>query len=371
MGSLTIGYGLIRDETTWTVLKKLVDECGLPLRFSETDAEYVLYSPDDSVVHTVVIFRGAVPPTADRDQATNDGWKDDFETNYKAEVVRAIRGCQRDGSQKVAVVGSEGMEYIGCTHDFCDKTTWWQNSQRVSDEVLVDSGDGLTFASAHTGWIDLYHGNVYEELSVRGSAPHAFAVSVEVDGVPQIERKAFAPSGGDYETDHTTGRITFFVSQTGKTVSASYSYATDNEWSLTGAEGMVLELRYAEIQFAQDLQLLGGIVMDYWLGDTVAAQVRYDSVKQVIYESRGNYPIIKSFGGATRGVHQDIQVFPMTYMGVKRIFFDPAKAAANNGCTKITARLVDHDDQPVECVGELATATFYGLWRFEHECCRT
>ena len=309
----------------------------------------------------------------------------DFEANHKNESQEAASAddamvlgyagrvkspsvvSQTDGAQRVAVVGREGIEYIRATHDFCDRTTWWHHSLWVVDEALVDSGDGLTFNSAYQGWIDLYHGKVYEENSAREEAPHKYLAVVTVDGIEKVGRKPFAPGGGDYTIDYRSGKITFFASQSGKTVLASYSHSTDNEWVLESPEGMVLELQYAEIQFTQDLDLRGAILMSYWIGDMLVGLSRYDNVKQIIYEAKGNNPPVKPFGGVQRGLQCEMQVFPMTYMAVRRIFADPDKAAENNGATRVCFSILDHDDNPVECGGEAAVGTFYGVWRAESE----
>lgn len=316
-----------------------------------------------------------------------DAEADDFEANHKVgsqgaasaddAMVLGYAGrirspsvvSQTDGAQKVAIVGREGVEYIRATHDFCDATTWFQHSTRVTDGAMTDSGDGLTFESPHVRWIDLYHGKVHEEVSTREEVDHKYRVVVQVDGTEKTGRKPFAPSGGDYTIDYKTGKVAFFASQAGKVVRASYSYATDNEWVLVSQPDMALELQYAEIQFTQDLVLKGAILMTYWIAGTCVGVSRYDTVLQIIYEAKGNNPIVKPVGGPLRGISNEMQIFPMTYMAVRRIFSDPFKAMRNNGATEVRFSILDHDDQSVECEGEAAVGTFYGVWRSEAECC--
>lgn len=333
---------------------------------SEIRSSEIVTSLDSSSTYADDCFIVFKDPLSSSDELLLDG----IIESHSGEPYPIIEPAfQHDRAQKVAIVGREGVEYIRATHDFCDATTWYPHSVRVTDEAMNDSGDGLTFTSPRPNWIDLYHGKVHEEIDTRQLVDHEYLVVVKVDDVEKVIRKPFAPSGGDYTIDYKTGRITFSISQAGKTVTVSYSYATDNEWVMTSRPGQVLELQYAEIQFTQDLDLKGAILMSYWIGDTMVGLIRYDTVLQIIYEAKGNNPVVKPFGGASRGLSNEMQIFPMTYMAVRRVFYDVDKAIEHSGATEVHFSILDYDDQPVECGGEAAVGTFYGVWRSEAECC--
>src|SRR5574343_1977900 len=72
----------------------------------------------------------------------NDGVKDLINTD----AIRLILGIteeslprQPDGVPKFAESPRDGSEWVIGTHNFCDPTTWFGDSIRVNNEVLVDS----------------------------------------------------------------------------------------------------------------------------------------------------------------------------------------------------------------------------------------
>jgi len=181
---------------------------------SETEVEIVfkdaLDAADEAVLQAIIAAHSGAPP-ADGPE-TSDGVP-----------IFAIDGAQADKATRVAVVGRLGKEVIYATHDFTDPTSWYSESVRVEDEVLKDSGDGLTFASIHESWVDMTHGKVFDEDAVAAEVEHRYSVAVTVDDVALVERAPFETVGGDFDVDYVSGKVTFFVAQAG-TVKATYSY---------------------------------------------------------------------------------------------------------------------------------------------------
>jgi len=243
----------------------------------------------------------------------------------------------------------EGSSLVVVTHNWCDPTSWYTQSERVDDEELTTSDD-LTFSSAHENWIDLTHGKIYREDLIAAS----YVPVVKVDGVVKEERAPWATSGGDYSVDYATGEVTFFESQAGKTVTASYSYANGSLFIIAPAAGKRLWVEYSEVQFSKDIDLKSNTYFQPWAynpadpPNKIAASdpTTYKTLDNYIEEANGTYPAIPAMGG-TRGFSQDRLTFPFKYGTVKEL-----KSSLG---VEIRVRLEDN----VPYGGEYGTATFY------------
>jgi len=140
-------------------------------------------------------------------------------TSSQGSVVFSLEKRQKDEAPLVALQGRIGSETIYATHNFCDETTWYNGSVRVTSASLVQSGSiwyhsGVGFG---TPWIDMYHGKVYDEeglaedqfifASANGEVGHGYTVHVLVDGTEKQQRAAFHASGGEYTVNYASGAI--------------------------------------------------------------------------------------------------------------------------------------------------------------------
>lgn len=269
----------------------------------------------------------------------------------------------------VATGPREGSEVIYATHNFCNKTTWYEGSVRVSDEVLTDSGDGLKWGSAHTFWIDMVHGRVMDEDALRQDISHGYLVVVTVDGVAKTQREAYEEDGGDFSVNYATGEVTFFASQSGKTVLTTYSYASSSEWILRPEAGKDLDLEMSEAQFSADIEMTDTLrfAIRGWAAvfapEAVAAQQlqptdlvelgvdRYLRFHQLADNALGSYPVVPALGGSSRGAAQAVYGFPFRYGTLRRLHSEYGMEL------RIT---LEHDRV---FGGEYGTATFYCLSR--------
>ena len=91
-----------------------------------------------------------------------------------------------DGNQRVSSVVMSGEKYNIYSHNWCDKTTWYQESTKVTEEVLSDSGDSLTFNSSNTFWIDLTHGRqTNENYIIDETGDNSYIPIILINDVPQ------------------------------------------------------------------------------------------------------------------------------------------------------------------------------------------
>ena len=296
----------------------------------------------------------------------------DFEANYKnscqqvsskddafllgmlANKVPLVLERNADGVPLSTSEPRVGSELIMVTPNFCDKTTWYTASQRVTAETLTDSGDGLTFTSAHQSWINLYAGTVFDEDVTNQEGP--YTVSVESDATPMAMVDPLYPEGGgDYTVNFAAGTLTFAASQTGKTVTATYSYATTSDWVLSPDPGKAIDIEVVEAQFSSNIVFKDTIKFEIWgynpadlPNKIMYGETSYKSMRNFVDEALGSYPVIPVIGGDEgRGLTAAIYGFPFRYGTIRRL--------TSASGLELRIRLA-HD---IQFTGEHATATFY------------
>lgn len=343
--SVTFGEQLVVRTRSWTLLKSELDKYNARLQYEDEGETYALWFRDNGCIFITTIYKNAVPYAVIESgytQQQNDADKAEFLAAYAPSANRPNDPHQKDRAALVAIAGTEGSEAIYATHNFCDKTTWYGDSTRVTAHTMTDSGDGLTWTSGTVNWIDMVHGKVLDEDGLRQDAAHGYLVVVKVNGVEKTVREAYETSGGDYTVNYANGTITFFVSQAGNTVTADFSHENGSTWYLRPASGYALDILEAEAQFSIDIDMQDTIRFGVWGWVQVFApqlwdgydppgplptnthielqSQRYMRRNQMIDEARGAYPLIKASGGASRGSQQDVIGMPFQYEALRRLW---------------------------------------------------
>jgi len=274
------------------------------------------------------------------DEATRTDW----ETNYLPSANGPAVAADSDGVPLASVTPRLGNELILASHNFCDPTSWYTTSDRVTDETLTDSGDGLTFTSANTFWIDMTHGKQWDEAALCADVGHGYAVVVTSDAVEMVEREMYAVSGGDYTVDYATGDVTFFSSQSGKTVVASYSRMVDSTFSIVPDTGKVIDVESAIARFHEDLtELSDFIYFQIWVYNP------YDLPNKVLYKQT-TYKTLDNFADEAE---PGTKVNGITALRFRYATVRPLKASQG---LEIRATL---RNPTVPLAGSKAVATFY------------
>jgi hypothetical protein len=287
----------------------------------------------------------------------------------------------QDGTAVVATAPRTGTSMVRATHNFCDRCTWYGDSVRVSDKQMTDSGDGLTWTSGDEFWIDMVSGRVHADDTVADEQrarepldPHGYQVVVKVDGQEVTAREPLESSGGDYEVVWEEGKVVFFVSQSGKTVTASYSKAAGSTFYLRPASGEVLSIEAGEADFSDDLVWKDGYEYGVWaLADVVApgqfppgtmipvATSKYKRVTAIIMESIGSYPQIQAVGATSQERQLALAEFRRKSRGMRGnyqsvpLWFGVATELRSSWGMELRVRTIH--DRPHE--GEANTITFY------------
>ena len=297
--------------------------------------------------------------------------KNDFEASYKnllvetsskddafllgslANKIPLVISRNSDGVPIQTVEPRVGSELIIITPNFCDKTTWYAGSVRSLDETLSDSGDGLTFLSAHTDWINLYSGLIFDEDVI---VTEGYQVFVTVNDVTASMIDPLHPeSGGDYSVNFVSGTITFSNDQTGNSVIASYSYASSSQWVIQPDPGKDIDIEIVEAQFSENIVFRDSIIFEIWAynpndlpNKALMSSTKYKSMRNFIDEALGSYPVIPPIGGNDeRGIDSAIYGFPFRYGTIRRLY--------SSYGVELRIKL-EHDK---EFLGTHSTATFY------------
>lgn len=257
------------------------------------------------------------------------------------------------GVPRASIEPRTGKELVMTTHNFCDPTTWYTTSERVETETLTDSGDGLTFTSAWPHWIDMTHGNIWDEDALCADVEHGYGVVATSDAAAKTQRVPFATSGGDYTVNYEAGTITFAASQTGKTVVASYSRMVDSVFALVPDAGKRIDIEKAIARFSADVEMLDSIDFEIWVynPDDLPNKVMY---RRTTYKTIGNFideavpaTSIAMVGGGTRGMLQAMTSLPFHYGTIRSLL-------SSQG---VEIRICLRNDVP--CTGYRALATLY------------
>lgn len=282
---------------------------------------------------------------------------------------------QPDGVPLVASAPRDGSEWVIGSHNFCDPCTWFGESVRSENETLTDSGNGLTFTSAHENWIDMASGRMHNDdiwvqiqQMLNPGNPHGYQVTVKVDGETKTPCPVFSETGGDYWIDWDAGEVVFLSSQSGKTVTASYSYATTNVFHLTPLPGKILIIEDAECDISVDAHMTSGIVYSAWHFDgqdwVMDMGATYKRAGQINTEARGCYPVFKAIGASAAELQiEDIREFRRKSRGMKYdrqgAPFQYATAKRVRSSWGQEVRVMTTDGQAL--TGEHVTITFYCL----------
>lgn len=353
-----ITTGVVVDYTQdgWAEFKKWLDGTYANLRFaySDDDLSYLIVAHDGNFIRQLSINKA---------DAT------EFEAAF---LPLAKRPAVETNTDDVPLVTSEpriGTEVIYGTHNYSDPTTWFGQSVRAVGEEATDDGAGTTWSLAHANVIDLIHGKIFDEAQYvldqqaeNPGDPHGYAVVVKVNDVEKDMRAPFATSGGDYEVDYAAGKIIFFASQAGQTVTVDYSYAAGSTFIIKPDDGFNIDIEKAKAIWADDFVMNDTVLFEvYGYAAVIAPQLglpegtkipiqstKYNTLTQLAAEASEYGPFaIPATGGAARGISSPRHVIEFRYGTIRRLL----------SAYGIELHIRLENDTPMG--GEHTSATFY------------
>jgi hypothetical protein len=285
--------------------------------------------------------------TNHRPSATIVGSRDDaYVRGLIAAKAPLVTPRDGDGTGKVIQELRSDSRLIVTSHNLCDRTTWYQDSERVIDEVLVGEGDGKTFGSGMAGWIDLTHGKVSDEDDVAA----AYIPIVKVDGVIHTENTPFSDDlDGSFAVDYGLGKVVFNEAvPVGWVVAASFPKARSSVFTIAPSAGRILRMVETECQLSTDLVMEDDLWYGVYVGSTCVKAKRYKKISDFMNDATGAYPVIPAMGGAKRGTAEAV-VFPWPLKSRTDLFH---KAGMS-----LKIRMA----RDIQCGGSFATVSFYFL----------
>jgi hypothetical protein len=271
-----------------------------------------------------------------------------------------------DNRVRVAVEKSDADGKDFFTHNWADKTTWYEDAARITNEALYDTGDRTVYDCAHQFVIDTYHGKITQEDTLLDSQGNSYRVEVKVNGAVKTEQDPHYGSGGDYTVNYASGIVTFNTAQpVGADVRMTYHYARSSIFTITPEAGKKLTIDIAEVQFSDDIEITDTVVFDtYGLVDVFVPQLvpsvyssgtiikidtfKYKTMNDYQNAALKSYPKYPPMGGSGwRGQTAGIHVFDWDYLKSKKIL--------SSAGMKVVLRL-EHDEP---FLGAYATATMY------------
>lgn len=261
-----------------------------------------------------------------------------------------------------AIAGKTGYTLV--SHCFGDRTTWYQNSVRVTDEILTDSGDGLTFNSVNPNWVNIRSNRITYDKDVVPKKDGTFGDHADWDVIVKIDDVVTASTDvtNGWSVNYATGDVTFNNSQSGKTIKCSYSHndgvTNASQWILNPPSGEMYTIEHVEVNVSKDVTY-SKFRMEAWAGASVATYEPFDDSKynagygqeQSIYQGVRDLINVCNKGytiASGSGLTKDVFVFPFAYTYASEI-------KSSQG-TLISIRI--DDDTPFSGC-EIGTITFY------------
>lgn len=259
----------------------------------------------------------------------------------------------------------EGRRCDFYTPNFCDKTTWYEDSDRIEEETLVDSGDHTTYnLTSPCIVVDLKHGKVFGEDNHVGD----YGTVVTVDSVEKTENPP-GTTNGDYGVNYQTGAVTFNDAQSeSAVVKMTYSKVQTSLCVIKPPEGKRLRIGYVEVQFSKDIGPKDTLLFQMWgLADVFAPgqfppgtmipisnAEKYKTLNDFIADAEKSYPLVPVMTGAGDSwrMYEEERV-------IYRFDYTLRAATDMYASYGMEIRVWLENDIPYE--GEYAVGTFYGV----------
>jgi hypothetical protein len=327
--------------------------------FSVENSELPRWQNDSKVFEDVASGK-LVVNDGDSDLMPNAGWTWLMGNVIKTEPVNRLL-TQDAQIPKVAIYKAEGSSLTRVSHNFADKTTWYNSAVQVLNKNLTLVSD-KNYSCGHTYLIDAVHSKIYDEDSLTNNGQH-YKVNLG-QGLPDgriykvqvFDNTTLLTEDVDYTVNYATGVFTISESYTiTGSLTASYYKATDATYILAPKPGKILVIEHSEIQMSTDCEMTSPINFEVWVnhpdqqnfpGVKIPFQtLSYKNIKDLLSscnKGTGTFP-------GMYGLNTPVVVLPFDYVTVK-----PFKSS-------LGAELRITMDSTTPIAGDWATATFYAI----------
>lgn len=301
--------------------------------------ESYIYDGQNVPAGFTVMTDASMQAIKDNNQAAYDAWLQTLRPVIASHPVNADNVPIVELNLRRSTPGY--INFTVVTHDFSDRTTWYQKSLQVTNETLTDSGIGLLFNSANAHWINMKSPKLtvdYKKVLEQDgslSTPSLRYLSIKSNGTLLSE-------GSDYTVDYPTGNVTFANTQAGNTITASYWHnngvAHCSEFLFTPPPNTQYRVEHIEAQFSRNAVFNDVVQVEIWAGAVTISpdqstysvnlagyggfigalydagygqsRTQYRNMNDLINFCNNQYPTIPACGSLT----QDVMVFPFLYI---------------------------------------------------------
>ena len=256
------------------------------------------------------------------------------------------------GLLRVAIDKNEAAKTTIITPNWCDKTTWYQQSILVEDEIAQHISDNKIYQVSHQFLIDTYHGKLTQEDFLVDDNNNSFLVVVKVDGITKTERDPHFGIGGDYEINYEAGTINFFEAlSSSAVVTVNYHYATSSLFIIQPSLNKSFRFTSVEVQFSEDVVLLDSFIFQAFAGSyPLGNPLIYKTFQDFINDSCKVYPLYPPMGGTNwRSIQKSSLIFNWDYVASTRLL------------SSLDMKIKVYLQHDVPCSGTIATSSFYGI----------
>jgi hypothetical protein len=260
--------------------------------------------------------------------------------------------------------GREGTEtFTIVSHDFSDRTTWYQNSIQVTGQTLsLVSGNQFQAPQGKRNWINILSPKLtldYNKVLEKDGSLSSIALRKV-----KIYANANLVNPSEYTIDFTNGSVTFSATQSGVITADFWHNDGVNSSNLADfiikpLTGYALRIQHVEIQVSKNIAFNDTLVFETWAGANLEnygtfndslfdlgygrSRAYYRSVKDLINWCNNSYPVIPACGD----LQNDVMCFPFIFLLAPEL----------NYKQKSLIRLCTQNGVGVNA--EIATATFY------------
>lgn len=263
----------------------------------------------------------------------------------------------------IHVGASDVSSFSIVTHDYSDRSTWYQKSVRVLGETLTPDVNNLEFSSVNSHWVNI--GSLRLTFQYRRIIKRDGTFGSSSDWAVVVKINGSIVDTSLYNVDYTAGKITFNSAVDPlDVVTVDYSHTNNvavcSEFILKPAANRKTFIAHTEVQFSKDLNFTKPIRFEIWAGGAIE---NYGDFGDAMFDAgygqyRADYRSIRDFINVSNngvgwipacgGLAHDVLVFPFNYTQAIML-------SSNLG---MLLRLVLIDDEPI-ISGDIATATFY------------
>jgi len=212
--------------------------------------------------------------------------------------------------EPIFVIGNrEDSRITKISHDFSNKTTWWQNANKILGETLVNEAAYTLYNFAHPNIIDAQMISDRQDIYTKQLLDSTVMQKIGVRPYfHKIYKNEILQAPSTYTINHLLGKITFNIPNLPTDViKADYYYAGSGSYIVTPPAGKKWRIYRTEVQFSKNI-VLKPISFKIMAGEYILDERTYFTIQDYLNHSNLGFVI-----PASGGLANDVIVIPWDY----------------------------------------------------------